>query len=124
MVDTTFEDDSPSYVAAAEARVWATARRADTVEVSLWLVVLVAVTLDVYTTYLGLSAGLAEGNPIMRWAIEGYGFGALALAKVFVLGCAGLVREARPGDGVVIALGVALPSVLTVVANVVTLTTA
>lgn len=93
----------------------------DALETTLWLVVLASITLDVYTTYLGLTAGLTEGNPVMRWAIEGYGFAALGLAKLAVLAGAGIVRELRPRYGPTIALGLAIPWVLTVAINVVVL---
>jgi hypothetical protein len=93
------------------------------VEATLWLVVVASVVLDVYTTSLGLSAGLTEGNPLMRWAIDGLGVGGLALAKLLVLGCAGLFRDTVPRYGAVIALGLAVPWALAVVLNVVTLAT-
>lgn len=104
-----------------ERHVGSLALDVDNVEVTLWLVVLASVTLDVYTTYLGLAAGLTESNPAMRWVIEGYGFAAFGVTKAVVVAAAGLFRELRPRYGPVIALGLAVPWVLTVVVNVVTL---
>lgn len=95
----------------------------ETVERALWLVVLASVALDVYTTSLGLSMGLSEGNPAMRAAIDGFGFGALAAAKLVVVAGAALLRTLRPEYGTAIALGLALPWTATVLVNAVVLTT-
>jgi len=92
-----------------------------TVEVLLWLVVLASVALDVYTTHLGLSAGLTEGNPLMHHAIDGFGIGALVVAKLLVVGGALAVRALRPRYGAPIVLGLAVPWVATVFVNSVTL---
>ncbi|WP_415380958.1 DUF5658 family protein [Halosimplex sp. TS25] len=91
------------------------------VERALWVVVLASLALDVSTTWLGLSMGLAEGNPVMRWAIDGAGFGALAAAKLLVVGGAVCLRAARPRHGTAIALGLALPWTVTVLVNAVVL---
>jgi len=95
-----------------------------TVEVLLWLVVLASVGLDVYTTHLGLSAGLTEGNPLMHHAIDGFGIGALVAAKLLVVGGALAVRALRPRYSAPIVLGLAVPWVATVFVNTVTLATA
>jgi hypothetical protein len=95
-----------------------------TVEVLLWLVVLASVALDVYTTHLGLSAGLSEGNPLMHHAIDGFGIGALVAAKLLVVGGALAVRAVRPRYSEPIVLGLAVPWVATVLVNAVTLATA
>lgn len=92
-----------------------------TVETALWVAVLVALLLDVYTTHLGLQAGLTEGNPAMRVAMSEAGFGALAAAKVGAVGLAGLLRVLRPRYRLVVPLGLALPWGLTVAVNAVTL---
>ena len=83
-----------SSVADALGREFASAvDDAATVEVLLWAVVLASVALDVYTTHLGLAAGLSEGNPVMVQAIDGFGIGALAAAKLLVV--AGAVTFCR-----------------------------
>lgn len=87
------------------------------VEAELWLLALATLTLDVYLTYLGLQAGLAEGNPLMAPAIETLGFAALGLIKAFVLGVAGFYRELRPKYGAVLALGLVVPWLVAVVVN-------
>jgi len=89
-----------------EHHVGSLALDVDAVEAVLWLVVLASVTLDVYTTYLGLSAGLAEGNPVMRWALEqgmlvtlALNLSALVLSVVLFYGIKFAVTIARPpGD--------------------------
>jgi len=93
------------------------------VEGALWVVVAASVALDVYTTWLGLSMGLSEGNPVVRWAIDGYGFAALGAAKLSVVGAAGALRTLRPRYGTAIALGLALPWTVTVLVNAVALAT-
>lgn len=87
------------------------------VEAELWLLALATLTLDVYLTYLGLRAGLAEGNPIMGVAMETGGFAALGLVKAFVLGVAGFYRELNPKYGAVVALGLVVPWLIAVVVN-------
>lgn len=95
-----------------------------TVERVLWLVVFASVALDVYTTWLGLAAGLTEGNPVMRRAIADAGLAALGAAKVLAVGAAWCLRWARPRHGTAIALGLALPWTVTVLVNAVVLATA
>ena len=104
-----------------ERHIGSLAPDVDSVEATLWLFVLVSVTLDVYTTYLGLAAGLVEANPVMHWVIEGYGFAAFGVIKALVVAAAGLFRELRPRYGTAIALGLAVPWGVTVAINVVTL---
>jgi hypothetical protein len=80
------------------------------VERVLWLVVVVTLVVDVWLTHLGLAAGLREGNPVMRLAIETFGIAVLVVVKIAVLALAGAARRALSGpDGVVVPLGVALP---------------
>lgn len=110
-----------AVVPAIEQRVGSLAVDVDLLEATLWLVVLSTVVLDIVTTYIGLSLGLTEGNPAMRWAIRGFGFGSFALGKVLVVGTAGLIRERHPDYGVTIALGLAVPWVVTVLVNIRTL---
>jgi hypothetical protein len=119
--------DSTGESSVAEALDREVARLLDdvaTVEVLLWLVVLASVALDVYTTHLGLSAGLSEGNPLMHHAIDGFGIGALVAAKLLVVGGALAVRAVRPRYSEPIVLGLAVPWVATVLVNAVTLATA
>ena len=92
------------------------------VERHLWVIVGLALVTDVHLTYVGLQYGLTEGNPVARWAIGTAGIGALALGKVAVLGIAGLVRRQYPRHGPVIPLGLAVPWVVAVALNAVTLT--
>jgi hypothetical protein len=113
--------ESSTVVPAVERRVGSLSFDINPVEASLWLVVVSSVVLDVYTTYVGLSAGLPEGNPVVGWVIDTLGFGAFALGKLLVLGCAGLVRDLYPRYGPTIALGLAVPWTLTVLANASTL---
>lgn len=90
-------------------------------EYGLWLVVLVALTLDVVLTARGLQYGLAEWNPVMRELINAVGFPVLGLTKALVLGLAGLLRAARPDLGALIPLAVGGPWMATVAVNVVML---
>jgi len=92
-----------------------------TVEALLWLVVLASVALDVSTTWVGLSAGLTEGNPLMYRAIDGFGIGALAAAKLLVVAGAFGFRALRPRYTRPIVLGLAVPWVATVLVNAVML---
>lgn len=94
------------------------------VERALWLVVIASVALDVYTTWLGLTMGLTEGNPVMRWAIRDFGFAALGATKILVVSVAACLRTIRPRHGTAIALGLALPWTMTVLVNAVVLATA
>jgi len=93
------------------------------VERTLWIVVLALLALDVSTTWVGLTMGLTEGNPMMRWAIDSYGVAALAAVKLAVVGGAVCFRAARPRHGPVIALGLALPWAATVSVNAIVLAT-
>jgi hypothetical protein len=95
-----------------------------TVEVLLWFVVLASVALDVYTTHLGLSAGLTEGNPLMHHAIDGFGIGALVAAKLLVVAGALAFRLVRPRFRRPIVAGLAVPWVATVLVNAAMLATA
>lgn len=95
----------------------------DSLERALWVVVVAAVVLDVVTTYLGLAAGLSEGNPVMRRAMHEVGFGALAAGKLLVVAFAAWFRAVRPEYGTTVALGLALPWTATVLVNGVALTT-
>lgn len=90
-------------------------------ETCLWALVAVALIGDVHTTGMGLQQGLTEGNPAMRWLIGVGGIGALALAKAGVVGMAFAVRRQLPQFRYAIPLGLALPWLVVVAANLVTL---
>ncbi|WP_336339027.1 DUF5658 family protein [Haloarcula brevis] len=88
------------------------------VERELWLVVAVTLVVDVWLTHVGLQHGLQEGNPVMRAAIETFGFAVLGLTKVAALGLAGVTRRLLSDRrGVVVPLGIALPWAGAVVVN-------
>jgi len=76
----------------------------------LWVVVALALTADVVTTFVGLNLGLSESNPAARGAIEDHGLaGMLALKAVAVvvgLVCRPLLEQAyRP----IVPAGLAVP---------------
>jgi hypothetical protein len=113
-----------SSVADALGREFASAvDDAATVEVLLWAVVLATVALDVYTTHLGLAAGLTEGNPLMGHAIGGFGIGALAAAKLLVVVGALAFCRLCPRYSRAVVAGLAVPWVATVLVNAATLAT-
>jgi hypothetical protein len=87
------------------------------VEHELWLIVLATLTIDVYLTYVGLQAGLTEGNPLMHHAFETVGFAVLGLIKAVILGFAGFTREAWPSHGPYIPLGLSMPWLAAVLVN-------
>jgi hypothetical protein len=87
------------------------------VEHELWLIVLATLTIDVYLTYVGLQAGLTEGNPLMHHAFETVGFAVLGLIKAVILGVAGFTREAWPSHGPYIPLGLSMPWLAAVLVN-------
>jgi hypothetical protein len=91
------------------------------VEPALWLIALSTLTIDVYLTYHGLQAGLAEGNPVMASAIHGAGFAMLGLAKAVALGTAGLLRASMREHGAVVPLGLSIPWLAAVLVNAVLL---
>lgn len=91
----------------------------DAFELQLWIVVVVALVLDVCLTYGGLQLGLSEGNPVLGPAMETFGFAVLGIAKAGALAVAGLYRLWRPAHGAVIPLGLALPWVGAVTINAV-----
>lgn len=106
-----------ALTAVRDGRIDEAIERLATDERALWLLVVAMIVLDVYTTSLGLSRGLSEGNPLMRRAFDSVGFVALAAAKVAVLIGALGFRQLRPDYGPVIALGLAIPWTLTVIVN-------
>jgi hypothetical protein len=59
----------------------------------VWLLVLVNVALQVLdgsATYIGLRAGLAEGNPLVAWAMASLG-AAQGLVLIKLLACTGVL---------------------------------
>lgn len=86
-----------------------------------WGLVAAVFVADVALTFAGLQLGLAEGNPLMAYAIGLGGIAALVLAKTMVLVVAGLVRHWRPEDGAAIAMGVAVPWLVAVLINAATI---
>jgi len=100
---------------------WVAAVDSIALERQLWSLVVLALVVDVHTTAIGLEQGLTEGNPLMRWAIEFGGIGALALAKTSVLAIGLGVRRQLPQYRLTIPLGLAVPWVAVVVINVATL---
>jgi hypothetical protein len=87
------------------------------VELHLWVLVGVTLVLDVWLTYEGLRLGFTEGNPIVAYGIEQYGFGILGVAKVCALGAGCVIRVLCPRYGSVIALGLGLPWLIAVLIN-------
>lgn len=79
------------------------------VERWLWGLLVVALLADVVLTYQGLQAGLREGNPVMRMAIDVAGIGALLAVKLVVVGVGAVARGLLDERGVVVPLGLALP---------------
>jgi hypothetical protein len=88
-----------------------------TLEAALWLVVLVAMVLDIATTAYGLSVGLVERNPVVRAALDAFGVAALAAIKVGALALALACRRAWPASALVVPLGLAIPWSLAVGIN-------
>ena len=86
-------------------------------ERALWLVVLGALVLDIATTAYGLSIGLVEQNPVVRQALEAFGFAALVVAKGGAVTIAVAARFAYPKCALVAPLGLAVPWVLAVGVN-------
>ena len=69
---------------------------------------------------MGLAMGLAEVNPVMRWAMNGFSIAALAAVKLLVVGGAMCLRAARVTER---SSRVALPWAATVFVNAVVLAT-
>jgi hypothetical protein len=90
---------------------------APTLEAVLWLVVLVAMVLDIVTTAYGLSVGLVERNPVVRAALDTFGVAALAGMKVGAVTLALVCRRAWPASALVVPLGLAIPWLLAVGIN-------
>lgn len=87
------------------------------VEPQLWALAVLAAVLDVWLTFVGLQAGLQEGNPVVASLVGAAGIAALGLAKVAALGVGGVCRALRPQWGPWLSLGLALPWVVAVGIN-------
>jgi hypothetical protein len=107
MRDTPGPDASPTRPGGGRLR--RLLGEASTAELLLWAAVLAALVADVYSTYWGLKLGLAEWNPVMRWAVEALGFPSLAASKVIVVGLGGAVRSAEVVWAPAVPLGIGLP---------------
>ena len=91
------------------------------VEPYLWGVLVVVLLADVVSTYAGLQAGMTEGNPAMRMAIETAGIAALVAVKIAVLGFGAGVRRFLDERGAVVPLGLAIPWFVAAASNAVLL---
>jgi hypothetical protein len=86
----------------------------------LWVGVAVVMTADLALTAVGLAHGLAERNPVARWALAQAGIAGLAGLKMFALCLAACCWFAVPRRyGSVIPLGLILPSAVAVGVNAV-----
>lgn len=83
----------------------------------LWLGATLALLADVVTTLLGFQAGLAEGNPVVASAIDGFGVAGFLTIKAGALVFAYGVRVVLPRYRVAIPLGIALPWIAVAVTN-------
>ncbi|QSG12753.1 putative membrane protein [Halapricum desulfuricans] len=91
------------------------------VEPQLWAAMLVTLIADVALTHYGLQVGLAEGNPLMRAAIETAGIAALFGIKLSIVIFGVGVRLTLGERGVVVPVGLAVPWLLAAVINAVLL---
>jgi uncharacterized membrane protein len=87
------------------------------VERQLWWLLAAALLADLLTTYAGLQAGLAEGNPAMRAAIDAAGVAALLGVKLAVVGVGAGLRRVLDERGAVVPLGLALPWLVAAAVN-------
>lgn len=78
-------------------------------ERALWVLVVLALVVDVATTAAGLGAGHVEGNPVVAGILERAGFAGFVAFKGAILSFAVALRLALPRFRVVIPLGTALP---------------
>jgi hypothetical protein len=65
----------------------------------LWVFVLFIAYLDLHSTYIGLSSGLVEQNPMGRYIIHTFGFIGLSIFKLFIIGfCYKLSKKLMYGN--------------------------
>lgn len=94
------------------------ARPTTRTDYGLWLLVVVAMGLDIVLTYYGLQHGLTEGNPIVLFGIETVGYATLALVKLPALGFGFIGWSTLPPKYYQITLVcLALPWVTAVISN-------
>lgn len=96
-------------------------RRLDTTQptdIYLWTIVLVAMTLDICLTVIGLRIGLIEQNPIALFGIRTFGYAVLAFLKVpaLIIGFFGWIML-PPLYRQLNLVGLALPWVEAVIVN-------
>ncbi|ELY85275.1 DUF5658 family protein [Natrinema gari] len=86
-------------------------------EHACWLLVAAAIAADIATTQIGLQAGLTEGNPAARGALE-YGVAGMLTLKAGAIGVGLLCRSflERPYRPIV-PVGLALPWLLAALWN-------
>lgn len=78
-------------------------------ELGLWLVVVVAMLLDIVTTAYGLSNGLVERNPVVRRALDTFGLAVLPVLKLAAVALGLACRRAWPACAYVVPVGLAVP---------------
>lgn len=66
------------------------------IEMALWILVLVSMTGDIVTTFIGLHLGLSESNPIARVVIETLGVFGMVLMKTVAIAIAFGCRRLLP----------------------------
>jgi hypothetical protein len=105
-----------------ETGIW---RSLNEYEAALWGLVVASMLADTVLTYHGIERGLAEGNPIARFGLEQFGYGALGALKIFALAI-GLVGRALLPEGytAVVPLGLAIPWTIASVINATLIVTA
>ena len=54
-------------------------------ENALWVIVIIVAYLDLHSTYIGLSMGLVEENPVGDYLIDTVGFVGLSTFKLFII---------------------------------------
>lgn len=88
-------------------------------EVQLWLIVVVALLIDVLTTWYVVSrfGVVAEGNPIMAYVMAQSGIAGLVTGKIMILGIGFTLREIVKNHRWVIPFGVLIPSVPVAIIN-------
>ena len=88
------------------------------IDIYLWLVVLIAMSLDIGLTIFGLQIGLIEQNPIALFGIRTFGYAVLAFLKVpaILIGFIGWV-VLPPRYRRLNLVGLALPWVEAVIVN-------
>lgn len=98
---------------------------AGTFERELWIVVVCAMLIDITMTVHGRQIGLIERNPVARHALGVVGVVGLYGLKAAALGVGGFCRYVIPDRyGPVVAIGLALPTLVAICINSVVITVA